>query len=604
MHRVPTVRSRTPAAAAALATLACLVAMLSCAAPARAAEGPPALLPPHADQVAQHAHVGLDPAAHGRVFAHEVIVTANPLATEAGYRILQAGGSAADAAVAVQAVLGLVEPQSSGLGGGGFITFYDAHTHQVRAYDGRERAPAGATPDMFEDAQGHPLPFFTAVLSGRSCGVPGAVAALSLLQHEHGKLPWRSLFAAGERLATDGFTVSPRLAGMISSPVPQASTPDARRYFTKPDGSRYAAGDVLRNPAYAATLRLLAAHGAGVLYHGRIAEDIVARVHEGALPGTLSLQDLARYRPEESAALCRRWQQDRLCEAPPPGGGISVLEGLLLLEHTDIARRNAEDPIAWVELAQAERLMFADRDRYVGDPAFVHVPIEGLLDSAYLTQRAGLIGPSFPAMPPAPGQPPGALAFAADHTVEPGGTSEFIIVDRDGNVVSMTTTVESIFGDGRMVDGFFLNNQLTDFSFSPRTREGLPAANAVAPGKRPRSAMSPTLVFDAQGHFLASAGSAGGPAIIGYVMKTLIGALDWHLSMQAAIDLPNLVASGTRVSADAGFPPELLAGMAAHGLTVTPSRFEGSGIQGVLVQPDGQLEGAADPRREGIALGD
>jgi gamma-glutamyltranspeptidase/glutathione hydrolase len=457
---------------------------------------------------------------------------------------------------------------------------------------------------MFEDGQGHPLPFPTAVLSGRSCGVPGAVAALALLQREHGKLHWNALFGDAEGLASDGFTVSARLAGMIAGRAPQASTPDARRYFTKPDGSRYVAGDVLKNPAYAATLRLLATQGVRALYHGRIAADIVARVHADPIPGTLSLKDLAAYRPQETDALCRRWHDDRICEAPPPGGGIGVLEGMLLLEHTDIAHRNANDPIAWVELAQAEQLMYADRDHYVGDPSFVHVPIEGLLDEGYLTQRASLIGTALPATPPPPGHPPGALAFAADHTVEPGGTSEFIIVDRAGNVVSMTTTVESIFGDGRMVDGFFLNNQLTDFSFSPRERSGAPAANAVAAGKRPRSAMSPTLVFDAHGHFLASAGSAGGPAIIAYVMKTLVGALDWHLSMQAAIDLPNVVATGPRTSGEAGFPPAQLAAMADHGLAFRPSRVEGSGIQGVLVQPDGQLEGAADPRREGIALGD
>ncbi len=391
---------------------------------------------------------------------------------------------------------------------------------------------------------------------------------------------------------------------MISLPVPQASTPDARRYFTRPDGARYAAGDVLRNPDYAATIHLLAAQGPRALYEGRIAADIVARVHEGALPGTLSLADLSHYRAEETPALCRRWQQARICEAPPPGGGIAVLEGLLLLEHTDIAQRGPHDPIAWVELAQAQRLMYADRDHYIGDPSFVSVPIEGLLDTGYVKQRATLIGSTLSPMPPAPGHPRGAHSVGPDHTVEPGGTSEFIIVDRAGNVVSMTTTVESIFGDGRMVDGFFLNNQLTDFSFSPRDRDGQPAANAVAPGKRPRSAMSPTLVFDAQGRFLASTGSAGGPAIIAYVMKTLIGVLDWHLSMQAAIDLPNLVATGPRISGEAGFPASLLAGLAAHGLTITPSRFEGSGIQGVLAQPDGSLEGAADPRREGIALGD
>ena len=549
-------------------------------------------------------HVGIDPAVQGRVFEHDVIVTANPLATLAGYGVLQAGGSAADAAIAVQAVLGLVEPQASGLGGGGFITYYDARTRKVLAYDGREKAPAGATPDMFEDAQRKPLPFFTAVLSGRSCGVPGALAALARLQHEHGHLPWHTLFGDAERLARDGFTVSPRLAMMIGSSVPQAQTPDARRYFTKPNGALYIAGDTLRNPAYADTIQLLAAQGPRALYQGRIAADIIARVHQGELPGTLALQDLAAYRVERTAALCHAWQHLRVCEPPPPAGGVSVLEGLLLLEQTDIAKRNAQDPVAWAELAQAERLMYADRDRYVGDPDFVHVPTAGLLDAGYVTQRAALIGDSLPATLPSAGNPPGAVAFGPDHSVEPGGTSEFIIVDSSGNVVSMTTTVESIFGDGRMVDGFFLNNQLTDFSFAPRDRSGRPAANAVAAGKRPRSAMSPTLVFDARGHFLASTGSAGGPAIISYVLKTLIGALDWHLSMQAAIDLPNVVANGARLSNEAGFPMAMRAGLAAHGIDISSSRFEASGIQGVLALPQGRFEGAADPRREGIALGD
>ncbi len=584
------------ALAGALLPIAAVAFALALPADAASMAVPPA--PP------TRAHVGIDPAAQGRLYAHDVIVTANPLATLAGYRVLQAGGNAADAAIAVQAVLGLVEPQSSGLGGGGFITFYDAHRHRVLAYDGRESAPAGATPDMFEDAKGAPLPFFRTVLSGRSCGVPGAIAALARLQHEHGRLPWWGLFAEAERLARDGFTVSPRLAGMISSPLPAASTPDARRYFTRPDGARYRAGDTLKNPAYADTIRLLAEQGPRALYQGHIAADIVARVHAGDLPGTLSLQDLANYHVEETAALCRPWQRLRVCVPPPPAGGVSVLETLLLLERTDIATRSANDPIAWAQLGQAERLMYADRDRYIADPHFVSVPTAGLLDAGYIRERAALIGDGLPATPPAAGTPPGAGAVGADHTIEPGGTSEFIIVDTSGNVVSMTTTVESIFGDGRMVDGFFLNNQLTDFSFTPRTPEGRPAANAVAAGKRPRSAMSPTLVLDARGHFLATTGSAGGPAIISYVVKTLVGVVDWHLSMQAAIDLPNLVADGPRLATDAGFPNAMRAGLAAHGITLTPSMFEGSGIQGVLALPDGRLEGAPDPRREGMALGD
>jgi len=534
---------------------------------------------------------------------HAIVVAANPLAAQAGMHVLQAGGSAADAAVAMQAVLGLVEPQSSGLGGGAFITYYDAGKKQVLAYDGRETAPAGATPDMFLGSDRRPLSYAAAVLSGRSTGVPGAVAALGLLQHEHGKLAWQTLFDDAERLASEGFHVSPRLASWIGSGAPQTAAADVVRYFSKADGSRYKAGDLLRNPAYAATLRQLSKQGPRALYKGRIAQDIVNRVHEGELPGTLSLTDFAHYRPIESSALCRDWMQYRVCTPALPSGGEAVLQGLLLLAHTDIAARGPDDPIAWVELGGAERLMYADRERYVADPAFVSVPLAGLLDPAYLQSRAALIGQRIDGPPPPPGTPPGAPRFGADHTAEPGGTTHLVIVDEDGNVLSMTTTVESIFGDGRMVDGFFLNNQLTDFSFSPQESDGSPAANAVAAGKRPRSAMAPTIVFDRDGHFVAATGSAGGPAIIAYILKTLIGTLDWHLTMQAAISLPNLVAHGDHFTAEsARFAPELLNGMTQRGLNLTPAQYEESGIQGVLQHADGTYEGGADPRREGVAL--
>jgi gamma-glutamyltranspeptidase / glutathione hydrolase len=534
---------------------------------------------------------------------HAIVVAANPLAARAGLNILQAGGSAADAAVAIQAVLGLVEPQSSGLGGGAFISYYDARSRKVIAYNGRETAPAGATPQLFLDDSGRPLPFVQAVLSGRSTGVPGAIAALDLLQHEHGKLKWRSLFTEAQALATDGFTVSARLQYMINSRAPQASSADALHYFTKPDGSRYAAGDVLRNPAYAASLRRIAHQRAKGLLTGPIALDIVNRVHEGELPGTLSLEDMAHYQATKSEALCHDWEQYRLCTPPPPAGGIAVLEALLLLGHTDIASRSASDPISWVEMGEAQRLMYADRNLYIGDPAFTPVPVQGLLDLDYLRERSKLIGTRIAATPPTAGDPPGAQAMGADHTVEPGGTTNMVIVDADGNVVCMTTTVESIFGDGRMVDGFFLNNQLTDFSFAPLNSDGQPAANAVAAGKRPRSAMSPIIVLDRQGRFVGAAGSAGGPAIIAYVLKALIGTFDWHLSMQDAISLPNLVAHGASFSGEVDkFQPAMIEQLNAVGLNVHAGQYEESGLTGVRVEANGLLTGGADPRREGVAL--
>lgn len=561
---------------------------------------PPAI--PHGAQAAAQ------PAARDRgpapfVARHAMVAAANPLAAEAGLKVLKAGGSAIDAAVAVQAVLGLVEPQSSGLGGGSFMVYYDARTHTTTAYDGREIAPAGATPGMFLGPDGRPLPFFTAVLSGRSTGVPGAVAMLGLAHAQHGVLPWKRLFGDAERLASNGFVVSPRLAGMIASRAPQASAPDMAAYFTAPDGHRLKAGDVLKNPAYAATLRLLAAEGAGALYHGRLADDIARRAHEGPLPGTLSPADFAAYRPHAAPALCRPYRVYRICTANDPSGGSALLETMGLLARTDIARRGPDDPQAWSEFAQASRLMYADRDRYIGDPAFVRVPTQGLLSAAYLDQRARLITP-VAGPPPAAGVPPGAPARGPDHTVEPGGTSHFVIIDARGDVLSMTTTVESIFGSGRMVDGFVMNNQLTDFSFSPTAPDGAPAANAVAPGKRPRSAMSPVIVFDAKGRFVAALGSPGGPSIIAYNAKSLVALLDWRLSPEAALALPNLVARGPVFAAEVDkFPPAVVQGLAARGIDLAGGYNEESGLHAVVAAPGGGYEGAADPRREGVAIG-
>jgi gamma-glutamyltranspeptidase/glutathione hydrolase len=535
--------------------------------------------------------------------AKGMVAAANPLAVEAGLRVLRDGGSAVDAAVAIQAVLSLVEPQSSGLGGGSFLMFYDAKTGKVTAYDGREKAPHGAGPDMFLDESGKPLPFVRAVVSGRATGVPGAVAMLAQAQKEHGKSPWSTLFKDAERLASDGFVVSPRLAGMIVSRAPQASTPDTVKYFTKPDGTRYQAGDLLKNPAYAETLRRLAAEGPSALYEGPIAQAIVDRVSQGELPGTISLDDLKTYKPRAAGALCRPWKVYTVCVPNPQSSGVAVIQALQMLEHTDIGKRGPTDPVAWTLLAQAERVMYADRDRYIGDPSFVTVPVEGLLDPKYVAERAKLITDKAGAAPPF-GKPKGAPNVGIDMTREPGGTTHLVVYDPQGNVVSMTTTVESIFGSGRMVGGFFLNNQMTDFSFSPKEKDGAPGANAVAAGKRPRSSMTPLIVLDKKGKFLAAVGSPGGNAILSYNLKAMVGLFYWNLNVQQAVSLPNLVARGDSFSGDAElFGPEMLAALNARGVAVKVGQLETSGLQGVIVRPGGVLEGGADPRREGIAKG-
>ena len=533
-----------------------------------------------------------------------MVAAANPLAVEAGLRVLRDGGTAVDAAVAVQAVLGLVEPQSSGLGGGSFMVFYDAKTGKVTAYDGREKAPQGATPQLFMGPDGKPLDFVTAVLSGRSTGVPGAVGMLAQAQKEHGKAAWNSLFKDAERLADGGFTVSPRLAGMINSKrVPQNTAPDVIAYFTKPNGQLYQAGDTLKNPAYAATLRDLAAKGPGALYEGPLAQKIVDRLHQGDLASSMTLADLKAYKPRSADALCRPWKVYTVCVPNPSSSGVSVIQALMMLDHTDIAQRGPTDPVAWTLLAQAERVMYADRDRYVGDPSFVKVPIDGLLDPAYVAQRAKLItdtaGPA-----PSFGLPKGAPVVGPDSTREPAGTTHMVIVDPQGNVVSMTTTVESVFGSGRMVGGFFLNNQLTDFNFDPHDGDGAPGANAVAGGKRPRSSMVPIVVLDKDGKFLAAVGSPGGSAILSYNLKAMVGVFDWGLTMQQAINLPNLVARGDTFSADVErFGPEMTAALQARGVNIRTGQVETSGLHGVIVRPGGVLEGGADPRREGVAKG-
>lgn len=530
------------------------------------------------------------------------VIAANPLAAEAGMKVLREGGTAADAALAVQAMLSLVEPQSSGVGGGAFLTWFDGATRSVRVYDGREVAPAGATPGMFLGPDGKPLPFAQAVVGGRATGVPGAVRMLAAVHQAHGARPWRTLFREAERTARDGFIVSPRLGRMLAASFPQLRMPDARAYFARPDGNGLLrAGDRLRNPAYAAFLARLAAQGPDALYTGQTAQRIVARVGAAPLGSTMTLDDLARYRAVERAALCAPYRVYRLCAPPPPASGVGLLQLMMLLERTDIAQRGPADPQAWFLFAEASRLMYADRDRYVGDPAFVDVPVAGLLDPAYVSARERLIG-TRAGPPPEAGTPPGAPATARDRTAEPAGTSHFIVGDAQGNVASITTTVESIFGSGRMVDGFFLNNQMTDFSFAPTDAAGRPAANAVAAGKRPRSSMTPMVMLDAQGRFAGAAGSAGGNAILAYVAKSLVAAIDWGLPMQQALAQPNLVARGAGFNGEVDkFPLAVRAALAVRGIELKPGQGEDSGVHAVIVR-NGRIDGGYDPRREGRVL--
>jgi gamma-glutamyltranspeptidase/glutathione hydrolase len=545
-------------------------------------------------------HVRAQPAP-AAPYAHAIVVAAEPDAAAAGVKVLRAGGSAVDAAVAVQAVLGLEEPQSSGLGGGAFMLYYDARSGRTTVYNGREKAPAAATPQLFFGPDGKQLDFITALMSGRSTGVPGAVAMLALAHKEHGKRPWSSLFDDAARLADQGFVVPKRMgAAMNLTFFPQTRTPDAVAYFTKPGGGRYQGGETMRNAAYAATLRAIAVQGPGALYAGKIAADIVAKVHEGALPGALTADDLAAYRPEEGPALCRPHHEVVVCSAPPPSGGVGVLELLGILEHTDIAASGPTDPKAWRTFVQASRLMYADRDYYEGDPDFVkNVPVAGLLDPAYDAARAKLVGGTGV---PSPGDPPGGPGHGADATVESEGTTHFVIIDAAGDVVSMTTTVESLFGSGRMVDGFFLNNQLTDFSFSPTQPDGRPAANAPAGGKRPRSSMSPIIVFDRRGKVVAAVGSPGGNSIVAYVGKALVGFIDWRLPLQGAVALPNLVGRGRAMSVEKGAEATIVDYLKASGLPVRSGAGENSGLNGVTVTKAGYV-GATDPRREAEAIG-
>ncbi|MGE0558182.1 MAG: gamma-glutamyltransferase [Burkholderiales bacterium] len=531
-----------------------------------------------------------------------MVAAAHPLAVDAGLQMLDGGGSAVDAMVAVQLVLNLVEPHASGLGGGAFLLHYDAGQKTVRAYDGRETAPAAATAELFM-RDGKPMRFREAVTGGLSVGTPGLARLLELAHRRHGKLPWAKLFEPAIGLAENGFPLSPRLHALLLRSGAMSGEAAAGSYFFDADGNPKPAGTMLRNPEFAQTLRALAAGGSDAFYRGDIARDIVAAVRGHATnPGALAGGDLAAYAVREVEALCAPYRTYRVCGMPPSSsGGIAVLQMLALLANHDIASATPGSVRATHLFAEAGRLAFADRNRWVADDRYADVPLRGLLDPAYLADRARLIG-SRSMGKAAAGRPPGAkLAYADDSLDEVAGTSHIAIVDAAGNAVSMTTTIESFFGSRLMVRGFLLNNQLTDFNFNPLD-DGRPVANAVAPGKRPRSSMAPTLVFDDGGKLRLIVGSPGGSRIINYVAKTLVAVLDWGMDIQAAIALPN---SGSRNG-----PTELERGTAAEALAA-PLRTLGhkvlvsdmtSGLHGIMRTADG-WQGGADPRREGIAKG-
>ena len=533
-----------------------------------------------------------------------MVVAANPLAVEAGARVLAAGGTAADAMIAVQAVLGLVEPQSSGLGGGAFLVWYDGATGEMTTLDGRETAPLAATPRLFQDAAGEPLKFFDAVVGGRSVAVPGTPALLKAAHDRWGRARWAGLFDDATRLAEEGFAVSPRMAAMVAGDAARLSRfPPTRDYFF-PNGKLLEVGQVLRNPAYADTLRRLASEGPAPFYTGDIARDIVETVQTApGNPGVLAPVDLAIYQVKERPPLCAPYRGYDVCGmGPPSSGALAVGQILGLLEGFDLAALGPDSPEAWRLIGDASRLAFADRGRYVADADFVPVPSKGLVDPAYLAARAGLLGGDDALPEVTPGQPDFDHAFlwADDASIELPSTSHISIVDSDGNALSMTTTIENGFGSRLMVRGFLLNNELTDFSFRSH-RDGVPVANRVEPGKRPRSSMAPTIVLKG-GKPVLVVGSPGGSRIIGYVAKTIIAHLDWGMDVQQAVDSAHLINRFGTYDVEAGrVDGALAAELAAMGFGVN-RRALTSGIHAISVR-DGLL-GGADKRREGVALGD
>jgi len=595
-----------------LTVIAAALALVACHSPVNE--------PPAAPELGSGYRTDLSP----RHAAQHMAAAANPLAAEAGREMLRQGGSAIDAAIAMQAVLTLVEPQSSGIGGGAFIMLWDGN--RVQAYDGRETAPAGATERLFLKPDGQPMAFTAAQIGGRSVGTPGVLRALELAHKKTGHLPWARLFEPAIRLSEHGFAISPRLHSLIAADrfIPQS--PEMAAYFLNADGTPKATGTLLKNPALAAVFKRIAEEGPDALYHGPIADEIARKVQGHRNAGSLSEADLAGYAAKERAPLCTDYKRWKICGMPPPSsGGIAIAQILGTLQALQARDpRLAIAPMTPLKsaspagleptpeavhlIAEAGRLAFADRALYVADADFVPVPVAGLVAPDYLAQRAALIGERSLGIAQ-PGQPAGIqVAYAPDRSPLRISTSQVVAVDDQGGAVSMTTTVESAFGSHLMVQGFVLNNQMTDFSFIPE-ENGQPVANRVQPGKRPRSAMAPTLVFDRHsGELLAALGSPGGSQIIEYVSKSLVAMLDWQLDPQAAISLPNFGSRNGATELETGlFSPALKQALRDKGHALSEIEMT-SGIQAIVRTRDAQgkvlLSGGADPRREGEALGD
>jgi len=531
---------------------------------------------------------------------------AHPLAAAAGKEILRRGGSAVDAAIAIQMVLGLVEPQYSGIGGGAFLTYYDAKRKQIRTYDGRETAPATARPDRFLNADGKPFQFYDAVVGGKSVGVPGVVRMLEMVHKAHGKLPWRELFQPAIQLARQGFPISPLLYDRLSKEKYLPQIEPARSYFYQADGTPKPVGTILVNRAYAEVLSRIANSGADTFYRGEIARDIANTVQKAAVPGDLTTADLATYQAKERSAVCGVYRVYKVCSmGPPSSGGLTVLQILGILENFQLSSLKPESTQAAHLFAEAGRLAYADRGLYMADADFVPVPVNELIDPEYLNSRAKLINPQR-ALPDAePGVLPSRqkLVWGQDNSIEFPSTSHTTIVDRNGNAVSMTTSIEDTFGSRLMVRGFLLNNQLADFSFSPTTPDGKAIANRVEPRKRPRSSMAPTMVFDRQGKLVMAVGSAGGSRIINYVAQALIAVLDWKLDSQQALSLPHYGNrdGATELEANTNLV-NLEQSLEAIGHTVQV--VEQTSGSHAIVRTEKGLVGGADPRREGIATGE